>query len=42
MQEIFCAALGMKNSNEPIIFASPLSVRGSIKIQGNFPKFPLI
>lgn len=27
---IYCASLGMKDTEEPIIFASPLSVRGSI------------
>ena len=37
---IFCAALGMKNSTEPVIFASPLSVRGSIKNSGKLSKIP--
>lgn len=37
---IFCAALGMKNSTEPIIFASPLSVKGSIKNSGKLSKVP--
>ncbi len=37
---IYCAALGMKNTNEPIIFASPMSVRGSIKTSGKLSKIP--
>lgn len=37
---IFCASLGMKDIREPIIFASPMSVRGSIKINGKFSKIP--
>lgn len=37
---IFCAALGQKDTAEPIIFASPLSVRGSIKRKGKFSKIP--
>ena len=37
---IFCASLGMKDSGEPIIFASPMSVRGSIKNNGKLSKVP--
>lgn len=37
---IYCAALGMKNTGEPIIFASPLSVQGSIRNCGKFSKIP--
>lgn len=37
---IYCAALGMKNTEEPIIFASPMSVRGSIKNSGKLSKVP--
>jgi len=37
---IYCAALGQKDTGEPIIFASPLSVRGSIKAKGKFSKIP--
>ncbi len=37
---IYCAALGMKNTDEPIIFASPMSVRGSIKRSGKLSKIP--
>jgi DNA repair protein RadD len=37
---IFCASLGMKDSGEPIIFASPMSVRGSIKRNGKLSKVP--
>lgn len=37
---IYCAALGQKDTSEPIIFASPLSVRGSIKAKGKFSKIP--
>lgn len=37
---IFCASLGMRDTEEPIIFASPLSVRGSIKRDGKFSKIP--
>jgi len=37
---IYCAALGQKDSEEPVIFASPLSVRGSIKAKGKFSKIP--
>jgi len=37
---IYCAALGMKNTVEPVIFASPLSVRGSIKKSGKLSKIP--
>lgn len=37
---IFCASLGMKESGDPIIFASPMSVRGSIKNNGKLSKVP--
>ena len=37
---IFCASLGMKDSGEPVIFASPMSVRGSIKKDGKLSKVP--
>ncbi len=37
---IFCAALGKKDIGEPIIFASPMSVRGSIKRSGKLSKIP--
>jgi DNA repair protein RadD len=37
---IFCASLGMKDSCESIIFASPMSVRGSIKCNGKLSKVP--
>lgn len=37
---IYCASLHMKNISEPIIFASPMSVRGSIKRSGKFSKIP--
>lgn len=37
---IYCAALHMKNTDEPVIFASPMSVRGSIKRSGKFSKIP--
>lgn len=37
---IFCASLGMKDSGAPIIFASPMSVRGSIKNNGKLSKVP--
>ncbi len=37
---IYCAALGQKDTSEPVIFASPLSVRGSIKASGKFSKIP--
>lgn len=37
---IFCASLGLKNTEEPIIFASPLSVRGNIKKSGILSKIP--
>ena len=37
---IYCASLGMKDTSEPIIFASPMSVRGSIKKEGKFSKIP--
>lgn len=37
---IFCASLGMKDTGEPVIFASPMSVRGSIKTHGKLSKIP--
>lgn len=37
---IYCAALGVKNFEQPIIFASPMSVRGSIKNSGKLSKVP--
>jgi DNA repair protein RadD len=37
---IFCASLGMKQTTQPIIFASPLSVRISIKKSGKLSKVP--
>ncbi len=37
---IFCASLGMKESGDPVIFASPMSVRGSIKNNGKLSKVP--
>jgi DNA repair protein RadD len=37
---IFCASLGMRDIAEPIIFASPMSVRGSIKREGKLSKIP--
>lgn len=37
---IYCAALGIKDITQPVIFASPLSVRGSIKKEGKFSKIP--
>lgn len=37
---IYCASLGMKDTGEPIIFASPMSVRGSITRNGKFSKIP--
>jgi DNA repair protein RadD len=37
---IYCAALSMKNTEKPIIFASPMSVKGSIKREGKFSKIP--
>ncbi len=37
---IYCAALGTKDTGEPIIFASPMSVRGSIKKSGKLSKIP--
>lgn len=37
---IFCASLGMRDLTQPVIFASPLSVRGSIKREGKFSKIP--
>lgn len=37
---IYCASLNMKDTDNPIIFASPMSVRGSIKISGKLSKIP--
>jgi DNA repair protein RadD len=37
---IYCAALGLKDTVQPIIFASPMSVRGSIKKEGRLSKIP--
>jgi DNA repair protein RadD len=37
---IYCASLNMKDTGEPIIFASPMSVRGSIKRSGKLSKIP--
>jgi len=37
---IYCASLNLKDTTQPIIFASPLSVRGSIKIAGKLSKIP--
>lgn len=37
---IYCSSLGMKNTKEPVIFASPLSVRNSIKRKAKFSKIP--
>lgn len=37
---IYCAALGIKDTQPPIIFASPMSVRGSIKKDGKLSKIP--
>jgi len=37
---IFCSSLGMKQTTQPIIFASPLSVRISIKKSGKLSKVP--
>lgn len=37
---IFCASLGLKQTDNPIIFASPMSVRGSIKRNGKLSKVP--
>lgn len=37
---IYCASLGMKDTSEPIIFASPLSVRGSINASSKLSKIP--
>lgn len=37
---IYCAALGMKEIEPPIIFASPMSVRGSIKNSSRLSKIP--
>lgn len=37
---IYCASLHMKDTSQPIIFASPMSVRGSIKREGKLSKIP--
>lgn len=37
---IFCASLGQKDTSQPILFASPLSVRGNIRSKGNISKIP--
>jgi DNA repair protein RadD len=37
---IYCAALGMKETHQPIIFASPMSVLSSIKASGKLSKIP--
>lgn len=37
---IYCAALGMKEIEQPVIFASPMSVKGSIRNSGKFSKIP--
>ncbi len=37
---IYCAALDLKDTEQPIIFASPLSVRSSIKKSGKLSKIP--
>lgn len=37
---VYCAALNRKDTSQPIIFASPLSVRGSIKINSKLSKIP--
>lgn len=37
---IYCAALNRKDRKEPIIFASPMSVKGSIKRNGELSKIP--
>lgn len=37
---IYCAALGKKDTNEPIIFASPMSVLGSINTHRKLSKIP--
>lgn len=37
---IYCASLYMKDTQEPIIFASPMSVLGSIKKSGKLSKIP--
>lgn len=37
---IYCASLGMKETSDPIIFASPMSVRSSIKKNGKLSKIP--
>lgn len=37
---IYCASLHLKETSQPIIFASPMSVRGSIKTHGKLSKIP--
>jgi len=37
---IYCSSLGIKNTEEPIIFASPISVINSIKAETSFSKIP--
>ncbi len=37
---IYCASLNMKDTGQPIIFASPLSVRGSIKKAHTLSRIP--
>jgi DNA repair protein RadD len=37
---IYCASLGMKETGDPVIFASPMSVLGSIKTNGKLSKIP--
>lgn len=37
---IFCASLRMKDTSKPIIFASPMSVRESIKRNGKLSRIP--
>lgn len=37
---IYCAALGKKETTQPVIFASPMSVRNSIKKDGKLSKVP--
>lgn len=37
---IYCSSLGMKETSDPIIFASPMSVRGSIKTHGKLSRIP--
>lgn len=37
---IYCASLGMRDTQEPIIFASPMSVLGSIKTHSKLSRIP--